>query len=322
MQLIVDTKDTPEHLRLAASFILHLAGDLADEPTAEAPPPPPAPSNVTQLFPTPPAPSDGSSATTAATAGQIPPPPPPPAPNAAVAATAVSASEVPPYTFPTSGATDSTASTATAAAAPPAAATQTTSTTSPFSGQVDSAGLPWDVRIHQKKGGVKKDGTWKLLKGIDMNVVSAVVAELTKGKLPSSVTAPPAPPAQTDAFPAAVGAVPPPPVSSTVPLPPAGTGSNTVPVPPPPATPSVPEQLSDSAAPVPVPPAPAVGSIPATGFRELIKKISAATTAGKVDASKIQSIVQARGCPSLQQLRDMPLIIPEVEADIDALLLG
>lgn len=307
MQLTVDSNESKENLRLAASFLLHLAGDMPNEladtaavgeiPGVPAAPPVSQTETHDAEFP-------------AAPRAPVPPPPPPPPPSNVV-------------NFPTPPAPAPMAASASTAASAPAPIPTPASAASGFEGQVDSAGLPWDARIHQKKGGIKKDGTWKLLKGIDMTVVSAVVAELTKGKLPASVTAaPPAPPAQTDAFPAAVGAVPPPPVSSTVPLPPAATGSDTVPVPPPPATPSMPEHVSGSAAPVPVPPAPPVGSVPATGFRELIKKISAATTAGKVDASKIQSIVQARGCPSLQQLRDMPLIIPEVEADIDALLLG
>lgn len=60
---------------------------------------------------------------------------------------------------------------------------------SPFKGQapslntvvdneVDSYGIPWDSRIHTVKKTQCKDGSWKLAKGVDKDLVTAVKAEL------------------------------------------------------------------------------------------------------------------------------------------------
>lgn len=319
MQLTIDSGESKENLRLAASFLLHLVGDIVEEPTAAEhthpsaapgiPTPPADPNSVfPPVAPVPPAPT---------AAVPPPPPPPPPAPIAAAAPGAVSASEAPPHTFPTFGATANTNATANAAVAPPAPAPGTVTTIS--HSDVDSAGLPWDARIHQKKKSKKQDGTWKLLKGIDMTLVASVVSELTANKLPASVS----PGTQLDIVMPQQGTVPSPPASSTVPVPPApvGPATGTVPVPPPPAASAVPAPPVPPS--VPAAAAPAVGALPAaSGYRELIQKCSAATKSGKLDPVKLQSIVQARGAPNVQGLRDMPHLIADVDADIEALLLG
>lgn len=320
MQLTIDSGESKENLRLAASFLLHLAGDIVEEPTAadhthlSAPPGAPAAADPNKVFPSAPVPPPPPPAPTAAV--PPPPPPPPPAPSAAAVSTAVSASEAPPHTFPTSGAAENGTGTASAAAAPPAASAGNVTSHS----EVDSAGLPWDARIHQKKKSKKQDGTWKLQKGIDMKLVEAVVAELAAKKLPASV----APGTQLDiVMPQQTGTVPPPPASSTVPVPPApvGPAAGAMPVPPPPAAPAVPAPPVASS--VPAAAAPPVGALPAaTGYRELIQKCSAATKSGKLDPVKLQSIVTARGAPNVQGLRDMPHLIADVDADIEALLLG
>jgi hypothetical protein len=49
--------------------------------------------------------------------------------------------------------------------------------------EVDSAGIPWDERIHQASRNKKKgDGTWMLKRGLDPNVAQAVTAELLARK--------------------------------------------------------------------------------------------------------------------------------------------
>jgi hypothetical protein len=65
----------------------------------------------------------------------------------------------PPMPFPAAGDDDE----GPANAAPPA---------------VDSAGLPWDARIHSDKKGTKEDGTWRLRRGVDKALVPVVEAEL------------------------------------------------------------------------------------------------------------------------------------------------
>ena len=291
MQLTIDSDESKENLRLAASFLLHLAGDLpevtngpADEtgqvsallvgraaaaldaayPESRVPPPPPP-------------------FTSAATAGAPPPPPPPPAPIA-----------------------DATAAASTVA--PPAAVvTGAASATAVTADEFDSSGLPWDGRIHQARKGVKKDGTWKIQKGADPALVESVIKELVarKGMAPT-------PP------PAATGSAPPPPPAPPVSLP---AGQVSLPLPPVGAASDMSIVIPATAAPVPAPAAPAVGAV-STGYRELIAKCSAATKAGKLDGAKLATIVQRHGCPSVQALRDMPHLIPLVETDVDVELLS
>ena len=50
---------------------------------------------------------------------------------------------------------------------------------------LDSAGMPWDERIHS--GGVdrlKKDGTWKQRRGVDKELVKKIEAEIRAGLIP------------------------------------------------------------------------------------------------------------------------------------------
>lgn len=297
MQLIVDSKDTPEHIRLAASFLLTLVGDL---PLTEASAPEaPAPAAKPPASPIPPPPPvfDAS----ASKPGPLAPPPIPPAPIA-----------------------DATAGVSTGAPAA-AAATVAASVTAVTEVERDSAGMPFDARIHQKKKGKKRDGTWKLQKGIDESIVQFVTKELA-ARLPAAVTgaaptppAPPAPPAST------IPAPPPPPpgadasVSSTVPLPPV---ANTVPLPPPNVAPPVSEQVPGANTSVSAPPAPPVGVIPpAPGgvitFRSLVQKITKGTSDGKLTGARVQEICRSCGAPSLQDLNSMTNLIPEVATLID-----
>lgn len=84
-------------------------------------------------------------------------------------------------------------------------------------GAVDSAGTPWDERIHSSsKTFLKSDGTWKLKKGVDKTLVAQVMAELMGNEQP--VTSPmqnsastPLPPVEVITEPETV--TPPPPAS-------------------------------------------------------------------------------------------------------------
>jgi len=44
--------------------------------------------------------------------------------------------------------------------------------------QVDSAGMPWDERIHASTKTFVQNGTWKMKRGVDATVVASVTAEL------------------------------------------------------------------------------------------------------------------------------------------------
>ena len=83
-----------------------------------------------------------------------------------------------------------------AAIVPPAPAIAIASPPAP-TGDVDSAGLPWDARIHAASKSKIGDGTWRMKKGVDEATKLAVVAEL-RGQAPmahlAAAPAPVAPP--------------------------------------------------------------------------------------------------------------------------------
>jgi hypothetical protein len=178
--------------------------------------------------------------------------------------------------------------------------------------------MPWDARIHQKAKSKKKDGTWKLQKGIDMNLVQSVTAELAKAKLvaaaPNAAIA-----AALAATPTVSAPVPPPPaaVTAAVPLPPSGNtlpllpqsngaADNGVPVPPPPAS-------------VPVPPVAAVGGVPSPS-EVIVKRCVDATVAKKLTPVEVRDLLLRHGCPGLQMLSQMPDLVPAISAELDIIL--
>jgi len=63
-------------------------------------------------------------------------------------------------------------------------------------GDVDAEGIPWDKRIHASSKTKKADGTWKLRRGVDKDLVGKVKIELAGGtttEAAAPVTAPPLP---------------------------------------------------------------------------------------------------------------------------------
>jgi hypothetical protein len=312
--------------RAAAYFLLHVIGDLDDETgvvpvgtsvtrtssetatagdlsltkttsvtksAAPPPPPPPSTSNTPPPPPPPTAASDGDyddetgeahdTGTSNVVQGNFPQagsavPPPPPGANTAAA--------------PTQSAP---AANGAAAAGAPSGV---------VSAEFDSAGMQYDDRIHQKAKGKKKDGTWKLIKGVDTALVQSVTAELAARKA-SSVSLPPS-----------GNSVPVPPVSGAVPPAPSGVSTPT----------------ANGGSSVPVPPAPAVGSVGASPYRALIDKITELTKASKIAPAKVMEVCQSHGAPSLMALSGMQeaksprdpglTVIQAVDRDIDAAALG
>lgn len=156
--------------------------------------------------------------------------------------------------------------------------------------EYDSAGLPWDARVHMEKRQKKKDGTWKIRKGIDAAIVSHVVADLfARRQLPS--------------------------VPLPLPLPPtpsATTVSTALPVPPVPA-------------PMPAAPIATVGNISpvAAGlsYIELVTRLSKLTQTKKFDVKDLAGILQPLGIPNLGALNGMLDKIPAVASALDVYLL-
>jgi hypothetical protein len=315
--------ETPATLRLAARLLLDHADVIEGKTPANVP---------------------------AGTSGNIPPPPPvvpvppappasnvlpfvPPAPSATVAAIPDASTMAPPAAPMVPAA----ALPATSAPVPPApAATAPVVPPAQITGVIerDSAGVPWDARIHQKTKGVKKDKTWKLIKGIDPALVTAVVQELSaKGLIqtPAAVGASSAPvslppgippaPAQQGSQGYQAGQLPipqaPGQAEAQAHIPPAPGGAQAQAVIPP-----------APAASVPVPPATVLG-MPDAGnsgvvqidFRGLVAKFTNARNAGKLTPQQITEIINQAGAPSLQLLGSMAHLVPVADALLDAALL-
>lgn len=62
--------------------------------------------------------------------------------------------------------------------------------------ELDSAGHPWDERIHSAGRTRTADGTWRKKKGVDLTLVDQVIAELTGSTEPEADTPPPVPEAE------------------------------------------------------------------------------------------------------------------------------
>lgn len=301
-----------EEYRAAAAYLLHLVGDLT----------------MTEEIPNPkdtnaPAASNAVASGVANTSTKIPPPimapapasnipPPPPVPVGTITPDGDD-DEAPPSNVlnfpspqlpPPPPSSSIVGSAAPSLPAPPiqTAALSAAAVITAVSAEVDSAGMSYDARIHQKSKNKKKDGTWKLIKGIDTNIVIAVTAELAARKAVAAGTPPPAP----------VTVSLPPGPSNTVPVPPVTVNAPVAGVPAPPVP-----------APVPVPPIPAVGGVGGgLTFRSLIEKITEATKQQKITPARVAEICQMHGAPSLMQLNAMPHLLADVNSSIDAAVLG
>jgi hypothetical protein len=210
------------------------------------------------------------------------------------------------------------------------------------SSEVDRSGLPWDERIHQKGKSQKKDGTWKLKKGVDSAFAAQVVQELSARRVASHAgdvhnpafgnlppPPPPPPPDNGSATPLQTYTVPLPPAHNTV------VSHGSVPLPPPPPVPSgvamppsQPTPVVQIPAPgaVPQPPTPPVNAAPglatAARHKRLMDKLIAAVTDGKLDPKQVQPTVQKYGAPNLNTLGtpQYETLIPQIEAAFDQLI--
>lgn len=151
--------------------------------------------------------------------------------------------------------------------------------------EVDSEGLPWDARIHSSSRNLNADGSWRLRRNLNPDILTQVMAELKKTMGTREVMAQvntPLPPSATPV------AVPAPPVVISPPLPPA-TGIS-----------------------------PPVGAAPiASGgnkFPALMKGIVAMKTAGSLKDNQVKETLDAFNIPSLPMLMHRPDVIDEVAA--------
>lgn len=186
--------------------------------------------------------------------------------------------------------------TPTPASAPSAVSTTGTASV-PAALEFDSAGVPWDARIHQvTKGKKKTEGTWKLKKGLDASIAAAVLAEISPK--PGAV-APVVPPVTVPASgPVSAALVPPVPG---------------VPVPPGPSILS--GGLPGAVPSVPVPGSAAAGAVPPNPiqqFHAMMKKISEALAAQTITNAQVQAAHAGQGLPQLQLAITKPATIPAI----------
>lgn len=165
----------------------------------------------------------------------------------------------------------------------PSAVIASTSSAPAGAVETDSAGIPYDARIHNSGRTKKVDGTWKIQRGLDKDIVVAVMSELTgvRGTPGSPVLLPSAP-----------SPVP-------VPVPPLG-----VPKPP----------VDVSAGAVPVPPVTANGGLLA--FRAMMTKISAGLEAGRITNVDVANAHKDVGLTGLQLAVTRSELIPQILAKL------
>lgn len=181
----------------------------------------------------------------------------------------------------------------------------------------DSAGIPWDERIHAGTKGMNNDGTWKRRRNtsdVTYKIVMAELAQQSAGQQPSTPPAPVAPTvvAPVTASPVGIvdqGPVPiPPPPMATVPAVAAQPAIPTaIPVPPVPAVPA--EQPTPSAPVVPttetvIPTPPAANGML---FQDFMTKIAAAIKDGKFDNTYLTSCLKQWELSDVGQLAVDPI---------------
>lgn len=145
--------------------------------------------------------------------------------------------------------------------------------------ELDSAGLPWDSRIHASTRTKIADGTWKLARGLDKAVVAQVLDELRAVMAGAPAASPAAP------------VVPPP-------APPAPPAAPPAPVAPPPAPPAAP----------PAPPAPAGG----LDYPQFVTKLTAAIASGQITQALIKDAIGTYGVSSLPLMAQRPDLYDQV----------
>jgi len=167
----------------------------------------------------------------------------------------------------------------------------------PPAGHLDSAGYPWDERIHSSSQALNQDGTWRLKRGVDLVLVTQVREELKR--VPLACNAAPTithdasqlvldgadEPGATDTFDVVVPPAPPAPIVMVV------GGDNTAAI----------EQIRDFIT-SPVPPAPDVTVPSAIAFPQLMQRVTAMCAAKTMTIERVLDAAKAEGVDSIPLL--------------------
>jgi len=166
----------------------------------------------------------------------------------------------------------------------------------------DSAGLPWDERIHSRTGSKNADGTWRQKRGVAATVLNAVLSELRarvapEPAAPATPTAAPATPTAAPATPTAAPATP-----TAAPATPTAA----------PATPTAAPE-PEAAFPWDAPAAPIAPQITHEG---LLAQITKAITGGGLSNAGIMGLLSEHGVKSAQELMARPDTWPDISRKI------
>ena len=174
--------------------------------------------------------------------------------------------------------------------------------------EVDSAGMPWDYRIHASSRAKVADGTWRQRRNLDPNVLAQVQAEMlqvmglpipTAGSGSQQEEQPSADPiAEADPEQAFIDAVippPPPPFAPSAVVPAAPVAI----APPPPSTPA---GVATTAS---------LSSQPVT-FPQLVTRITKMLAAKELTQGDIAGACQSLGIPHMPALASRPDLIPSM----------
>lgn len=194
--------------------------------------------------------------------------------------------------------------------------------------EFDSAGIPWDERIHAGTKGRNQDGTWKRRRNTSDVQFASVMAELSARKAGQQPSAPPAVAAAPAAAP--VTANPDPMAASPVVIPsapapmvpaaPMAPAANVAPVPAPAAAPA-PAIPAAPAAPVAATPAPVAAETaspaapPAAGggmqFAVFMPKFAAALNSGRFSQDDLKGYLQSWGLTDIGQISTDPIKVEQ-----------
>lgn len=190
--------------------------------------------------------------------------------------------------------------------------------------QVDSAGMPWDHRIHASSRAKVTDGTWRQRRNLDLNVLASVEAEMKAvmglPPVPSTAQAVATPTTGTGGY-EATGSVASPAVLTpeqafvaSVPTPPAAVA---VPVPPPFADSVVIPAVPPSISPATVSAGAAVTASPSSAaptFPQLVGRITKMLAAKELDQAAIAGACAALNIPHMPALAARPDLVPAMAA--------
>lgn len=200
--------------------------------------------------------------------------------------------------------------------------------------ELDSLGLPWDERINtESKLKLKKEGSWKLKRGVDKALVEKVRAELaaamaaTAGDLQEAINTDPG---ETTA--PATAAAPPPPAAATAAPPPPAANTVTKYIAPDGGEYTADELLAagwtieqihereavevEITPETPAESATGTKSADAITFPAFMAKLSPATTAGTITDDQVNAALQKHGLASLVLLSARPDLIPVIDAEL------